>query len=80
MPYTFPPWVLKRLGRWDRATKRIRARRQPEFSWQERYFDQILRDDEDLERYRTYIRENPGRWRPPGSEPQGAAGGPRAAG
>jgi putative transposase len=48
-----------------RATKRIRARRQADFSWQERYFDQILRDDEDLERYRAYIRGNPGRWRWP---------------
>jgi len=50
-----------------RATKRIRARRRPDFSWQERYFDQILRDDEDLERYRVYIRGNPGRWKAPGS-------------
>ena len=49
----------------QRATKRIRARRRPEFSWQERFFDQVLRDDEDLERYRAYIRENPLRWRPP---------------
>ncbi|HYN22766.1 MAG TPA: transposase, partial [Thermoanaerobaculia bacterium] len=43
----------------QRATKRIRARRRTEFEWQERYFDQILRDNEDLERYRLYIRENP---------------------
>jgi REP element-mobilizing transposase RayT len=48
----------------QRATKRIRARRRPEFAWQERYFDQILRDDENLQRYRAYIRENPSRWRP----------------
>jgi hypothetical protein len=33
-----------------------------------RFFDQILRDDEDLERYRAYIRENPSRWRPPQSD------------
>lgn len=48
-----------------RATKRIRARRRPEFSWQERYFDQILRNQEDLESYRIYIRGNPLRWHPP---------------
>ena len=54
----------------QRATKRIRARRRPEFAWQERYFDQILRDDENLRRYRAYIRENPARWRPEGS-PEG---------
>ncbi len=49
----------------QRATKRIRALRRREFAWQERYFDQILRDDEALERYRVYIRENPGRRQPP---------------
>jgi REP element-mobilizing transposase RayT len=47
----------------QRTTKRIRARRRPEFGWQERFFDQILRDDDALERYRVYIRENPLRWR-----------------
>lgn len=47
----------------QRATKGIRARRRPEFAWQDRYFDQILRDDENLQRYRAYIRENPTRWR-----------------
>lgn len=45
-----------------RSTKRIRARH-PAFTWQERFFDQILKDDEAVERYRTYIRENPIRWR-----------------
>jgi putative transposase len=45
-----------------RSTKRIRARRFPAFTWQERFFDQILKDDEAVERYRLYIRENPGRW------------------
>ncbi len=48
----------------QRTTKRIRARRQPDFSWQERYFDQILRKEDDLEHYRTYIRGNPSRWLP----------------
>jgi REP element-mobilizing transposase RayT len=48
----------------QRATKRIRARRRPDFAWQERYFDQILRNEETLERYRLYIRQNPGRWQP----------------
>ncbi len=48
-----------------RVTKRIRARWNPEFAWQTRYFDQILRNEEVRERYRVYIRENPGRWQPP---------------
>lgn len=46
----------------QRTTKRIRARQRPDFSWQERFFDQILRSDDHLERYRLYIRENPLRW------------------
>lgn len=45
-----------------RSTKRIRARRYSAFAWQQRFFDQILMDDDALERYRTYIRENPIRW------------------
>ena len=52
-----------------RVTKRIRARQRTRFTWQERYFDQILRDDEDLQRYRGYIRENPSRWQPPPAGP-----------
>jgi putative transposase len=48
----------------QRSTKRIRARRYPDFRWQERFFDQILRDDDALQRYRAYIRENPRRWSP----------------
>ena len=46
----------------QRATKRIRAR-WPGFAWQDRFFDQILRDENGLERYRAYIRANPRRWR-----------------
>lgn len=64
-PITQPAESLGRVvGQFkQRATKRIRARRHPDFSWQERYFDQILRDEENLNRYRAYIRENPARWR-----------------
>jgi REP element-mobilizing transposase RayT len=46
-----------------RSTKRIRALRRPDFTWQERFFDQILKDEEAIERYRHYIRENPKRWK-----------------
>ena len=30
--------------------------------WQERFFDKIIRDADQLEAYRKYIRENPARW------------------
>jgi REP-associated tyrosine transposase len=47
------------------ATKRIRWNlRQRGFAWQPRFHDTILRDPEDLERVRAYIRDNPRRWKP----------------
>ena len=30
--------------------------------WQRNYFDEIIRNPDDLERVRAYIRNNPGRW------------------
>jgi REP element-mobilizing transposase RayT len=30
--------------------------------WHRNYYEHIIRDDEDLERVRWYIAENPGRW------------------
>jgi putative transposase len=48
----------------QRSKKRIRSRQCPNFAWQERFFDQILTDEDEVERYRVYIRENPRRWRP----------------
>lgn len=45
------------------CTKRIwGSLRQPDFSWQERFHDTILFDQEDLDRVRAYIRDNPRRW------------------
>jgi REP element-mobilizing transposase RayT len=48
----------------QRSKKRIRSRDCPHFAWQERFYDQILNDEDELERYRAYIRDNPRRWRP----------------
>jgi putative transposase len=45
------------------STKRIWWNmKQTRFAWQARYHDIILREPADLERARTYIRENPLRW------------------
>ena len=35
---------------------------QPFFDWQERYFDEIIRDEQSLDRIRTYIVNNPANW------------------
>ncbi len=32
------------------------------FAWQKRFFDQIVRDEETLLKFRRYIQENPIRW------------------
>jgi len=49
----------------SRSTKRIRMDlKRPDFAWQARFHDTILRDPTDLERVRAYIRANPFRWKP----------------
>jgi putative transposase len=49
----------------SKVTKRIRRDlNRPQFDWQERFHDFIVRDSEDLERIRAYIRTNPVRWKP----------------
>ena len=45
-----------------KATKGIRALGYHRFDWQERFHDEILGSLKDLERVRTYIRQNPQRW------------------
>jgi putative transposase len=44
------------------CTRRIWASGRREFVWQERFFDQIIRDEEMLMRFRQYILDNPRRW------------------
>lgn len=46
------------------ATKRIRDEVDPEFRWQARFHDHIVRDLDDLIRIDDYIRANPGAWKP----------------
>jgi putative transposase len=47
------------------ATKRIWwTLKRRDFAWQNRFHDVILRTPADLERVRSYIRDNPGNWSP----------------
>ena len=47
----------------SKCTKRIRMDlRRPSFAWQARFHDSIVREPEDLDRLRAYIRANPTRW------------------
>lgn len=44
------------------CTKRIHEMGHASFGWQPRYHDHIIRDDDDLQRIRRYIVDNPRRW------------------
>ncbi|MBM4161168.1 MAG: transposase [Ignavibacteria bacterium] len=44
------------------ASKIIHDRGFPEFGWQSRFHDHIIRSDEELDRIRQYIRNNPLNW------------------
>ena len=44
------------------VTRWARANGYSTFAWQPRFYDHIIRDEEDLRRIRKYIRENPLKW------------------
>ncbi len=44
------------------CTKRIRLACDPDFAWQSRFYDHIIRDEKSLDRIRAYIRYNPLKW------------------
>jgi putative transposase len=45
-----------------KCTKRIRKSGYPDFAWQPRYFDHIIRNADSLQKIRRYIQENPLKW------------------
>jgi REP element-mobilizing transposase RayT len=44
------------------CTKRIRQNARPDFGWQRRYYDRIVRNRRELVYVRRYIRANPANW------------------
>ena len=44
------------------SAKRIRLTGKPDFHWQERFYDRIIRDEEALLKARAYIIGNPSKW------------------
>jgi len=44
------------------CTKRIRAAGFPDFAWQPRFYDHIIRSDKSLEEIREYIVHNALKW------------------
>jgi putative transposase len=63
-PKILPQSLGAIIGRFKSdATKRIWwDLKRPDFAWQPRFHDVILRKPADLERVRAYIRDNPKRW------------------
>jgi REP element-mobilizing transposase RayT len=53
------------------TTKRIRANGHPEFSWQPRFYDHIIRDEKGLNAIREYIHNNPAQWEYDRNDPSG---------
>jgi REP element-mobilizing transposase RayT len=44
------------------VTRQVRLMGKQDFAWQPRFYDHIIRNDEELRRIRIYIRENPFKW------------------
>lgn len=44
------------------STKKIRSLGHHGFQWQPRYYEHIIRSEQDLKRIRTYIKNNPANW------------------
>ena len=53
------------------CTKRVWDGIEPEFDWQTRFWDRIIRDAAELERARLYIRNNPLKWEDDRNNPPG---------
>jgi len=63
------------IGQFKAAcTRRIWAMGRQDFAWQPRFYDQIIRSDDVLQRYRRYIVENPVRWEEDRHHPNAADG------
>lgn len=65
-PHHRPEWKSHSLGSIINqfksiCTKHIRISH-PDFAWQPRYYDHVIRDHDDLERIRWYIKQNPSAW------------------
>jgi REP element-mobilizing transposase RayT len=53
------------------TTKRIHANGYPDFSWQPRFYDHIIRDEKGLNAIREYIHNNPAQWEFDQNDPSG---------
>ncbi len=45
-----------------KVTKLIHDSGEVQFAWQRNYYEHIVRDDQELNRIREYIRTNPSKW------------------
>ncbi len=67
-PHHKPQWKPNSLGSIicqfkSITTKHVRSIGSPNFSWQSRFHEHIIRNDNDLNRIRKYIKNNPLKWK-----------------
>jgi hypothetical protein len=54
---------LSQLIRWYKGHITFKSRKiNPDFAWQPRFHDHIVRDEIELNRIRLYIKQNPEKW------------------
>ena len=54
---------LSRMIRWYKGRTTFIVRKiHADFAWQTRFWDHIIRDDDEYSRIKTYIENNPERW------------------
>jgi len=65
--------TLGTIIRWfkGRSSRLIRKTHNPNFSWQPRFHDHIIRNEDELNRIHTYVQNNPVQWEWDRNNPQG---------
>jgi len=61
-PQKWTIWNIIKLFKWYVTKKINRLEKQLYFAWQANYYDRIIRNEDELNRIRKYISENPWKW------------------
>lgn len=61
-PKTKSLWNIIKLFKWHTTRKINLLWKEPYFAWQKNYYDRIIRNENELDRIRKYIYENPLKW------------------
>jgi putative transposase len=55
---------ISKIIRWykGKCTYEIRKKYNPDFKWQSRFYDHIIRNEKSYQKIKEYIRYNPNQW------------------